>query len=430
MDKIKKLLKYTIIYGILNGIEALVPFLFLIILSRFLTTEEYGVWSLFAGLYAVVIPLIGGKLDDAVRMHFNELTNNNLNRFISTALYLITFLSLLLLFIVTNFSSFFSSITKFPERWLWTIIMVAFLYAVSNILRSIYQFKERSGQLATMVVIRVAITLAVTSAFVIAGARYTAAIFGTATGLAGSILISTILFRIYLDINVFSKLDRKFLFLLLRFFIIYLPTAMGAVLIPLTDRLFIAHIEGLSETSFYSIANHFGAIIGLLVSGSFLFAWLPWIFNLLRKNDKESIKTAHIATLLFYIGLPLIGLIIWQVSIFIAPYLMSENFLKASDYIFWLIIAAVIQGYFTYNQGFLHFAKKTNIMSLCSAVAIISNIIFDYIFIIKYGTVGIAYATIVAYGCAAIVSGIMAAYFIRSHIATTCVNQEHKSYHD
>ena len=422
MEKLRTLMRHTIIYGVLHGLEAVVPFLFLVLLTQYLSPSEFGVWSLFASLYAATIPLIGGRLDDAVRMHFGDLGPRRLSRFISSAILLTTFLAILLLLGVISFPAFFAHITQFPERWLWMIIVVAHAYAIFGLLRSIYQFKAQTTPLAITLLLQVSLTLIITAAFLAVGARYTAAIFGTAGGLVGSILISITLFKPSLGIDFAAKVDRQFLRLLLRFFVIYLPAALGPVLIPLTDRLFIGHIEGLNEVGFYSIANYFGAALSTIVAGAFLFAWLPWVFKLLSQNDTKSRHIAYKATVLFYIGLPVIGLIVWQLSLLIAPYLMTDQFIKATDYILWLVLAAVAQGYFFHNQGFLHHAKRTQAMSTCTIVAIVLNIVFDYVLIKQYGTIGIAYATVLAYGGAALLNGLLAYRTIRRNIPTSHVS--------
>ena len=297
MQKLKNLFRQTILYSILHGIEALVPFLFVMLLTRYMTPEEYGIWSLFASLYAFTMPWIGARLDDAVRMHFSDLNRAHLSKFVSTSLFVTTFLALFAGIVVTTFSESFAQITKFPERWLWTIILVAYLYSIFNILRSVYQFQEQLKPLAVALVMQVVMTLVITAIFLEMGSRYVAAIFGTAAGAAAIIAFSIAVLKPFLDINIFTKLDRKFLLLLLKFFVLYLPAALGPVIVIVTDRLFIAHMEGISETGFYAIASMFGSVVTTIIAGGFLFAWLPWVFRRLKQGDTESRHTAFISTL-------------------------------------------------------------------------------------------------------------------------------------
>ncbi len=407
MNKLTKLIKHTLFYGLTHGIEALVPFLFLIILTRYLSSEEYGIWTLFTSLYAFVMPFIGLKFDDAVKIHFPDLKGNHLARFVCSAVFLTTILSLAALLIILIAPEFFAKITLFPQHWLWSIIVVAFLYSVHNIVRAIYQFKEDRKALIVTLILQVIITLVVSLSFLISGAGYSAAILGTAAGLAGSLLLSIVIFKPDLPLHFLPHIDKAHISTLAKFGLIYFPAALGAVIIPLTDRLFIAHMVSLEDTGFYSIATLFGSVLNMIVTGAFIFAWLPWMFKLLSNHDQHGRKIVMIGTVIFYVGLPIIGFILIAVSLFVAPYLMNATFLQATQYIYWLVIAAVVQGYFTHNLGYLMFVKKTGYISLCTIIVIMLNIIFNYLFVKEFGTVGIAYATIVAYTVAAFVSGVI-----------------------
>ncbi len=85
-DLLKKLSQNSAFYTFANSIEALSPFLLAIILTRQLTPAEFGVWVLFIALVTFLRPLVNLTIQDALRMHFFEMTDTERARFVWSAL--------------------------------------------------------------------------------------------------------------------------------------------------------------------------------------------------------------------------------------------------------------------------------------------------------------------------------------------------------
>lgn len=412
-SNISLIIKQVFKYFILNGLEALIPFAFLIILTRFLSTDEYGVWALFVSLYSFMMPLIGGRFDDAVRMHYNDLDVADLRKFVISTFVITSVLSLIFSVLVYFFQDYITSLVKIPENWLLTIIITAYLSAIFEVIRAIFQFRQEVKLIMYMVMIKITSILLCTFILLQKDLTYGAPIIGTILGTAIAIIAMFLLYNPIKFLQFKLYFGKKFYKKLARFFFSYLPNGFGVVIIVLTDRLLISHFANIQETGLYSIASLYGAVLTNLVTRAFILAWTPWLFNNLKKTNSDSIKSVKIVSISYYICLPIIGFIIWQLSLLFSDILMPKDFTKAGSYVLLLIIAAVFQSYFLHNQAFLHYLKKPREMSFNMTIVVIANVILSYFGIIYFGVEAVAYATIISYYIGVITSSIMARKFFK-----------------
>lgn len=398
-------------YSILNGIEALVPFAFLIILTRSISPQDYGIWALFVSLYSFVIPLIGGRLDDAIRMYYNDLDLADIRKFIVSSFVITSFLSGILMIITYLFRDPISFLINIPSNWLLAIIIAAYVSAIFEIIRAVLQFRNEVKLIMYMVILKVASILLFTFILLQHDLKYGAPIIGTILGTAVAIGAVFLLYSPLKFLKFRLYFGKKFYKKLLGFFLVYLPSGFGLIVIPLTDRLIISHFANIQETGLYSIASLYGNVVANLITGAFILAWTPWLFNNLNKKTNESIKSIKIISTCYYLCMPIIGIIIWQLSEILSSILVTKDFANADSYVALLITAAVFQSYFLHNQTFLHYLKKSYQMSLSMTIIVISNIILSYLGVIYFGVTGVAYATIFSYILGSIISAILAKYF-------------------
>ncbi len=401
----RALIKQGIFYSMLVGIESVAPFLLLPFLTRFLTPIEYGYWVLFVALTSFMRPLLGLTLQDAVRMRFFEMDHRNLSQFVTTASLIATAILIFSIALFSFSTTLISSFLKFPGEWIWTILVTAYLHGLYYTLLALLQFREQRKQFAWAQICHSSFALLLTIAFVVAGYDWRGAVVGKLLSLVITVLFVNRFFLRDLEIGLFSRFNLSYCKQLLFFGIRYLPAGLSAVIIPLTDRLLIAHIVNVEETSYFGIGGLFNMAIWVFVNG-YIFALQPMLFRALQ-FDQQKVKDTIKLMSLFYFILPITGVIVFFLAHFLSPLLIGPKFMQTNHYIFWLIIAGVIQGVFTYHQTYLHCKKMVAMMSACALLAILLNAIFGWIFTEEYGGIGTAWATCLAYTVAAFVSGFI-----------------------
>ncbi len=398
---LKTLTQNSAFYIFANSIEAFSPFLLAIILTRQLTPDEYGVWVLFIALVTFLRPLINLTIQDALRMHFYEMNDAERARFVWSSFCLTTICTAGLVAITLTLSRPLSAALKIPAEWLVAIPVAAYLYAVFYFLLAYNQFADNRRQFLNLHIIQTIASLAFIAALVFTGWGWPGVVVGKIAGLATGCIAGTYWLVGGLQIaDIFRQSPQ--LGRLAKFGLLYLPTGLGVVAIPLTDRLIITHVLGQAENGLYGVAALFGSAVFVVING-ILYAWMPWLFrSLVDQQDKR--REIIAVSAVFLILLPLGGVIAQIVAGQIAPLIIGSNFDNAFHMIPWAIAGTVSMGYFFHNQAYLHFKKAILPMSLSSVVCITLNAIFSYYGALQYGVIGVLAATIIAFLIAALIS--------------------------
>lgn len=405
---LKRLAGISLFYSVANSIEALSPFFLAILLTRFLQPEEYGIWVLFVSLVGFLRPVVNLTIQDALKMHFYELDKEKQATFVVSAFYISTGSALILALIATVFAETISTLVKFPAPWLVAIVVTTYLNVNFYFFLTFNQFAEKRRNFIALQFVQSLFGLAMIAALVIAGWNWQGVILGKIAGLMMACLVGLAFLstQLKLDLTVACRRQVKDL---VKFGLLYLPTGFGLVAVPLTDRLIVSHILGLAENGLYGVAALFGSALFVAING-FLHAWMPWLFQQLRRTDGGYRREIAAISSGFLVLLPLGGVVFYVVAVVAAPFLIGSSFASAFPLIPWAIAGTVAMGYFYHNQAFLHFKKAVVPMSISSASCILLNIYLSYYGALYYGIAGVLAATIVAYGVAALISGIFILY--------------------
>ena len=398
----KFLAKNSVFYTFANGIEAAAPILLAIVLTRLLEPSEYGVWVLFIALVSFMRPIINLSIQDALRMHFYEMNTDERALFLwsSFCLSIVCLTGIVLLLWI--FSSIATEFLTFPEDWLIAVPFAAFLYASFYFLLAYFQFSENRLRFLLLHLFQTSASLAIIALLVWHSQGWQAVIAGKLVGLVLAVVVGA--YWLSKGVN-FSReiLQNPQLAKLMHFGFLYLPTGMGLVAIPLTDRIIVTEILGIAENGLFGAAALFGSAVFVIING-FVHAWMPWLFRSLATpaDNRESIVRVSLS---FYLGMPLVGLGLYIAAIFVAPLIIGSAFAEAFQLIPWAIAGTVAMGYFFHNQAFLHFRRAVVAMSICSLYCIVSNAVLSYYGAIYFGTVGVFYATVAAFLSAALLCG-------------------------
>ena len=343
-------------------------------------------------------------IQDALKMHFYEMDRSRLATFVVSAFYLSLGSALVLGVLAVVFRDSLSSAVKFPAAWIIAIVVTAFLYVNLYFILAYNQFAEKRRHFVTLQVVQSLIGFSAITLLVWLGWNWQGVVMGKMVGLFVACLVGIAWIAGDLKLDLRAH-DRQQIKELVKFGLCYLPTGLGLVAVPLTDRLIISHILGLGENGLYGVAALFGSALFIAING-FLHAWMPWLFQQLSKpsgNYRSEIFTVSVGFLLL---LPVMGVVFYVVAVIAAPFLIGASFSNAFGLIPWAVAGTVSMGYFYHNQAFLHFKKAVLPMSVSSLNCIVMNIVLSYYGALYYGVAGVLAATIAAYTISAVTSGL------------------------
>ena len=398
---LKKLARHSAFYAAANSIEAFSPVILAIVLTRLLAPSQYGVWVLFIAVVTFLRPLVNFSIQDALKMYFFEMSQGERARFVWSAFCVSTTLAAAFVAATLLFADALSVALRFPAEWLVAIPVTAYLYAYFYFLLAYNQFAQFRRRFIALHIVQTLASLVAIFVLVYSGHGWMGIVIGKIVGLAvvclaGSYLLLT---ELRFDRAVRAHVGMASL---IRFGLVYVPTGLGVVAIPLTDRLIVTHVIGLAENGLYGVAALFGSAVFVAING-FLLAWMPWLFRNLG-NWEQRKHVIFRVSFVFLALLPVAGIVFYLVSSLIAPVIIGGSYAASWPLIPWTIAGVVAMGYFFHNQAFLHYKKAVVAMSVNSLACIVLNAVLSYYGAIAYGVTGVLAATIFAFLVAALMS--------------------------
>ncbi len=180
-----------------------------------------------------------------------------------------------------------------------------------------------------------------------------------------------------------------------------------------SDRLMITHFAGSEQTGIYSLVYNFG-MIAQMVATSLNNIWMPFFAtNVSENNNKEIDKKAKVFTSFFSI----ITIIILLVSPEAIKLMASSKYWSGISMLVPITLSAFVIFVYSFYANTERYYKKTAIVSICTLIGAVVNIVLNFYFIPIYGSVAAAYSTLIAYFVSAVIH-----YFVARKCNSHCLN--------
>ncbi len=225
-----------------------------------------------------------------------------------------------------------------------------------------------------------------------------------------SLILSTfitqgILLLIYFIVSK-SKFDRKMfdkaLLKSMFFFAVPLvPMSIASWILNLSDRYIILHYCGAQQVGIYGIGGRFITVLNVFIT-SVSTAYVTFAFG--TKNDKNAKKQYYNVFNVMYVILIAIS---FTISIFgkeIVYLMTSPEYFKAYLLLRDMMFSQTVYGLISIVSYGFFFKKKSVYSLIATSVAAVFNIVFNIIFIPKYGIVAASLTTLIGYVLSFIIS--------------------------
>ena len=154
------------IYTISNVINAAIPFLMLPILTRYLSTTDYGILSNFSVISNFLIPLVGINLMASIQVQYLKDDVDNRN-YLTSVFRLNIFLGLLFTLAVVVFSDFVNDLTGVPVEILYLMGVYALFHVTIEVLLAVWRMEDRAINYGLFRIGRTVLELALVVIFVV-----------------------------------------------------------------------------------------------------------------------------------------------------------------------------------------------------------------------------------------------------------------------
>ncbi|HFI0793880.1 TPA: oligosaccharide flippase family protein [Streptococcus suis] len=380
--------KIGMIYTLSNIVIKGMAFLTTPIFTRLMSQEEFGSFSNISS-WANIISIIAslGLYSSISRAKYDY--DENIKEYMSTITILGSGFTLIVWLLIEIKMEFWEGIFDMDGLYIRSIMLYSlFTPAVQTLITKHRMYNEYKNVIALTW-----ITLLV-STFASLGVTYVMSnkLMGRVIGNYAIIAVVDIVFWIYIIFQgkSFSLRMCKYACTLSLPLLIH---ELSGVLLNSSDRIIINQLSGAKKAALYSIAYTIAMVITVVLS-SLNQAWVPWFFDKMQKNDRESIRTVvpkYMAG--FTVGC--IGLMI------IGPEMVlifgGKDYLEAMYVIPPVCLAIEIQFAYTLYVNVEFFEKKTTYISLATAGATVINIALNFYAIPRWGYIAAAYTTVIGY---------------------------------
>lgn len=378
---------YTVTNFFLKGVS----FLTIPIFTRLLTTEDYGMVSLYTAWLSIFTIFIGCSLNESIRRakyEYSEVYDD----FISS----ITFLSLIIfvvyLIFFTLFIDFFTNVTELPKLIFYFMVSQAFFSYVSNFAMTKYRLEYRY-KVSSIVTILITVASVFLSIFLIKHGfddkRYIGKIIG-----GGVFNISVgLFFLVFLMKNGKKLISFKYWKYALVLGIPLIFHGLGLVANAQFDRIIINKYLGSSATGIYSFAYQVGMIIQVLFT-SIDQAWNPWFYEKFKENAHNKIrKRAKTMRNLFTV--------LYASVLMVTPELIrimaAKTYWSGLYIVPWIFMAYYFVFMYALEVNVEYAYKRTELIAVGTILSAVINIVLNIIFIPIYGYVAAAITTAISY---------------------------------
>jgi len=394
-----QIVKNSLIYLTASILNKSIPLLLLPIFTKYLSPSEFGLLSIFQLLLTFYSALVGMAIHTNISKNFFKYDRASMAKLIGNIIFILCFaalsVSVVTLFIIYSGNTFFSM----PVYWIQIMPMLSLLLMINTLNLTVLR---NEGNAKLFGIFEISNTLVNTITAIAMLLIYNMGWESQVIGITFSYLVffAISLSHMYRRKYLLFKFDLNEIKSILKLSLPLIPHVMGGTIIALSDRIFIEQMVGLSEVGIYSVGYMFGMIV-MLFTDAFVKAWTPWFFKSIVEPT-EAMKKKIVRYSYYYIFfIFILAVVISQIAENILPFFVNEKYYSAKKFIIWISLGYAIQGIYKIFLPYLIHLNKTSFLATSTVLAAIVNLVLNYFLIREYGSMGAAYATIIAFAFSA-----------------------------
>lgn len=391
----QKLLKNTIYYSIGEIIPRIISFLLLPILTKYLTTNEYGIVSYTNSVMTFVFVIAALSLNTFVLRHYYSVKDEKSRKELIGSVFLFIFgfncvLIVLQMFFFPILIDFFSVNIPF-KPYFQLAILNNFFDVISIIPLVLYRVKENAKGFLMLSLSRTLLQFLMVYVFVVIYNK----------GLLGSyyarLIINVPFMFVYFYMiykNSIFKINFKLIKEALHFTLPILPGSLAFLFVSLSDRVILERYISLDQLGVFSVAITLATVLNIVIQALYK-TFEPILF---KEYFNENFQETNLRLYKFYLLALFAGA--FGTSIFSKEFFAiatSGAFKEGYKLVPFFIVSVVIAGINTYLNILMIANKKQKMVSFVSIISAIISVVFNLILIPNYGCYGAIIASSVSF---------------------------------
>lgn len=379
-------------YLIANFATRALAFISIPVYTHLLTTEDYGIYSIFIGIVAIANNILTLCTDQAVgRYYFDRKSDEDFKRFVGTSSVMALCFFIFNSVILFIFAPQIAELVDLDTNLIYLMIPLVLMNITGLTFEQIYQVQKKSKQIAISSLSRVYLGFACSIGLILlfTSDKYYGQILGQI--LAGIVM----LFYWVRKIRPYFTLsfDKKYLKYIFTFSVPLIPYVLSYIIIEQFGKIALGSTHDVSEAGFYALALTIASITSIVTQVTHQ-AWSPYYFEYMNsknygQHDKDLNRIFRITLVAgFFVSVfgQEIGILLakrdFTSSLYLVPILVF-------GYIFHQLSYAYIRN--------VSFVRKTVYMSVIVVASGIVNIVLNAVVIGPLGELGVAISFATSY---------------------------------
>jgi O-antigen/teichoic acid export membrane protein len=394
--KNSNLISGSAIYLLSNVLTAVIPFVLLPVLTRYLSPTEYGEVAMFLTLIAGLAAFTGLNANGAASRKYydGDHDKHDMKDFVGSSILILLVSSLFILVITWLFRGQLSEWLGLQIRWiLWAVFVSAAAFIV-NLRLGQWQVRKKAKQYGIMQVSQALINIMLSILLVVfllqgAGGRIGAYVISSV------VLMFVAIFLLYRDNLLGFAWRPKFIKEALSFGVPLIPHIAGIFLLTVVDRLVINSQLGLAQVGIYMVAVQLASVMGV-VFDAINKAYVPWLFERLKCDNNDEKKQIVRLTYAYFIVALLMAGLVFSLGPVAVTLLAGEKYAEAGNVLGWLALGQAFNGMYLMVTNYIFYSKRTGLLSLVTIGVGLLNVVL-LIAVVKYfGLIGAAIAFVIS----------------------------------
>lgn len=400
MIYIKKILEYYISLSVrmkaaiwftfCSFMQKGIAFITVPIFTRLLSTDEYGIYTLYLSWLQILLVISSLYLYYGVTDNAMAKFEKDRNKFISSMQGLTVTITSLLLVITALFMDRIKDFLGLSPVLIFLIFIELYVTPAFFFWAARQKFEYRYKRLVVITLIR-------SICNPVLGLIAVYLMNDRALARIGSIVVVELVICGLIMFYQFNKgrvfFDRNYWIYALTLAIPMVPHYLSGIILSQGDRVMIAHMVGKTELALYSVAYSIGMLVQLFVT-AINSSLTPWVYSRLKAREIYEIQKKSVGVMLL---ISIISVALMLLSPELVLLLGSEKYREAV-YVIPPISASI---FFIFLYSFLSYPEfyyeKTRFLAIASILAAVINIVLNYFFIPIYGFIAAAYTTLACY---------------------------------
>jgi O-antigen/teichoic acid export membrane protein len=393
----KEIVKHSFIYGIGEVVPSILAIFLIPLYTRFLTTDDYGVLSVMTTyVYLLSLFFMQGQDVTLLRRYYDLKKVHNAGSLIKTLAIYITcvVLGINCVLLVVGFHykfSFFAAVPFYPYG------LLAIWIAAISVFLELFMLILRLEEKPLHYVIYTIMNFLLGTGFIILFIVYCG--MGADGSLSGRLVAGVILvFFIvrYVKKYMRGKFDVGLLKSSLAFGLPSVPGKLGMRCLNVVDIFLLERLSNLSQLGLYSLAYKYASVLYIVVY-AVRNVWAPAFY----KSESEGTGKVVFPQLIRYYFIVLLGVAV-LFSVFsqeVIAVFTTAQYHESYKVVPYLLFSFVFMGmYQVFGQNIV-VKDKVYLLPICSWSALVVAVICHMLLIPRFGMMGAAYSSLIAFAC-------------------------------